>query len=561
MGYLDHRRKQLDQSADQKWDYINLNDFKARGCGPGFAYFWLWLLLFISVAVYALDSFTAVNLLILNKWSSKIRPGIPFQYSKWIFSGCILLSFINFAYEAWRAVRVIKRNNVAESYLDPLAVRWESIRMGSGQGWKRFLVFAELTKGQKGAEYAALFTYFSLQSWIRVLICSGPRQVINAFTFRDVYVSKLDVSDQNAGNGFLKFWEKIGALANEDYQQALMLGAMAFTFVVWVFTLIFFLTAVIIYFTFLCHWIPRADGGLVGYCERKVNSRLKKVVTAKVNRALAKGQQQLMKEEYVTVQKGDKPVLQRVATLPTLPNVGPISPDALPTMPSLQRSDTVTYSESSEGIEMTNSIGHNRPVPSRSGTGQSRAPLLDAAAEMGQGPPLSSFQPPTRRPTVQSNYSGYSGYDKGFAPPPQRGYNTSSPAPPYQAYQAYNPSSNSSSAPSAYGAESDFHAYSNDGRNSPAPSSRYSGSVAPQYEPVQPHPAAVRSATGPYPQRGPPRYAPQRNNTAPVPSRIAESDYESSYSAPPSQSYNYNQRGPGPRGYGYDAESQNDRYY
>jgi hypothetical protein len=163
MGYLDHRRKQLDQSADQKWDYINLNDFKARGCGPGFAYFWLWLLLFISVAVYALDSFTAVNLLILNKWSSKIQPGIPFQYSKWIFSGCILLSFINFAYEAWRAIRVIKRNNVAESYLDPLAVRWESIRMGSGQGWKRFLVFAELTKGQKGAEYAALFTYFSLQ--------------------------------------------------------------------------------------------------------------------------------------------------------------------------------------------------------------------------------------------------------------------------------------------------------------------------------------------------------------------------------------------------------------
>ncbi|KAK7221042.1 hypothetical protein V2G26_009045 [Clonostachys chloroleuca] len=376
MGYRDHRRKQLDQSADQKWDYINLNDFKARGCGPGFAYFWLWLLLFISVAVYALDSFTAVNLLILNQWSSKIQPGIPFQYSKWIFSGCILLSFINFAYEAWRAVRVIKRNNVAESYLDPLAVRWESIRMGSGQGWKRFLVFAELTKGQKGAEYAALFTYFSLQSWIRVLICSGPRQVINAFTFRDVYVSKLDVSDQNAGNGFLKFWEKIGALANEDYQQALILGAMAFTFVVWVFTLIFFLTAVVIYFTFLCHWIPKADGGLVGYCERKVNSRLKKVVTAKVNRALAKGQQQLMKEEYVTVQKGDKPVLQRVATLPTLPNVGPISPDALPTMPSLQRSDTVTYSESSEGIEMTNSIGHNRPVPSRSGTGQSRTPSL-----------------------------------------------------------------------------------------------------------------------------------------------------------------------------------------
>jgi hypothetical protein len=57
----------------------------------------------------------------------------------------------------------MKRGNIAECYLDNLAVRWESIRMGSGHGWRRFLVFAELTKSKKGAEYIALFTYFSFQ--------------------------------------------------------------------------------------------------------------------------------------------------------------------------------------------------------------------------------------------------------------------------------------------------------------------------------------------------------------------------------------------------------------
>lgn len=35
--------------------------------------------------------------------------------------------------------------------------------MGQGRGWKRFLVFAELTKSKKGAEYIALFTFFSFQ--------------------------------------------------------------------------------------------------------------------------------------------------------------------------------------------------------------------------------------------------------------------------------------------------------------------------------------------------------------------------------------------------------------
>ena len=57
----------------------------------------------------------------------------------------------------------MKRGSVAECYLDNLAVRLESLRVGKGQGFRRFLVFAELTKSKKGAEYIALFSYFSFQ--------------------------------------------------------------------------------------------------------------------------------------------------------------------------------------------------------------------------------------------------------------------------------------------------------------------------------------------------------------------------------------------------------------
>lgn len=61
-------------------------------------------------------------------------------------------------------MRVMKRGAVAESYLDSLAVRLQCVRMGKqGRGWRRFLVFAELTKSKKGVEYVALFTYFSFQ--------------------------------------------------------------------------------------------------------------------------------------------------------------------------------------------------------------------------------------------------------------------------------------------------------------------------------------------------------------------------------------------------------------
>lgn len=53
---------------------------------------------------------------------------------------------------------------IAANYLDPLAVMMQSVRTGrNGRGWRRFLVFAELTKGRKGTEYVALFTYFSFE--------------------------------------------------------------------------------------------------------------------------------------------------------------------------------------------------------------------------------------------------------------------------------------------------------------------------------------------------------------------------------------------------------------
>jgi hypothetical protein len=141
----------------------SLNDFHSTSCFKYFAYGYLWVSLLISVAVYAVDTFTAVNLLAFNRWSGEIKPVISFDISKWIFAGCIIASWVNLGFEHLRAMRVIKRGAVAESYLDSLAVRLQSIRLGQGRGFKRFLVFAELTKSKKGTEYIALFTYFSFQ--------------------------------------------------------------------------------------------------------------------------------------------------------------------------------------------------------------------------------------------------------------------------------------------------------------------------------------------------------------------------------------------------------------
>jgi hypothetical protein len=141
----------------------NLNDFKSSSCFTGFSYFMVWVFGLISIAVYGVDTFTAINLLAFNKWSSQIQPKIPISISRWIFAGAIIASFVLLIYRWFRAIRVMRTGGIAESYLDPLAVRVQSVRIGKHKGYRRFLLFAELTKSKKGADYIALFSYFSFE--------------------------------------------------------------------------------------------------------------------------------------------------------------------------------------------------------------------------------------------------------------------------------------------------------------------------------------------------------------------------------------------------------------
>ena len=143
-----------------KWK--NLDDFHSRSCWTPLCYVTLWIHLFISGAVYAVDAFVAINLLIFSKWPDTIKPALPFNFSRWVFVACFIVSSLLLAFRYLHTTRVIKSGSIAESYLDPLTVRVQSIQLGQrGRGWKRFLVYVELTKSKKGTDYVALFSYFS----------------------------------------------------------------------------------------------------------------------------------------------------------------------------------------------------------------------------------------------------------------------------------------------------------------------------------------------------------------------------------------------------------------
>ncbi|KAL8715804.1 MAG: hypothetical protein Q9220_000471 [cf. Caloplaca sp. 1 TL-2023] len=434
MGCCGDREKLEDARAEAKWGYINLRDFRSTSCYSPLSYGILYIFLVISVAVYAVDIFTAANLLFFDRWSGQVKPVISFNIARWIFAACILLSLVLLAYRLARALRVIKSGVVAASYLDPLAVRIQSIRPGArGQGWRRFLVFAALTEGRKGAEYVALFTYFSFEAWMRIVFAEGPRQLLNAQTLYSVMQANLVPAGGHAAkdgqSSISQFWTNLGILATHNREQAAILFGMLFTLVIWLFSVLGLLLACIFYLVFLWHHIPDSDGSLSRYCRRKIDTRLAKIVSVKIDKALAR-EERLRAGGGAKGSKGTKedrpPQVKRQPTIPLVEDDHELLESDASTRRSTQstfssdpsRQDTGLSSRQPTLPDVSSATGRPQ-APSRTTTQSSSrtdlsygsdAPLIGSAGEMGYGQPGRSYSrppPSSRNASSSSRPYGY----------------------------------------------------------------------------------------------------------------------------------------------------------
>ena len=438
----------------------------------------------------------------------------------------------------------------------------------------------------------AAATTLTSPAWIRIIFCQGPRQVINALTLYSVFKAKLDPTDTtDVGSTLLSFFKNIGILAQEEHQQAVILSGMLFTLVIWIFGALSMILAVLFYILFLWHYIPRTDGGLSGYCERKINRRLARIVSAKVNKAIEDEERKRIKADAKAAKNGEKP-LGRQATLPTFLDEN--SGDKLPAMPMLNRNDTMTTLPLYSSRPGTPSSGQpplpafeleqldqKRPYTGRSVTGSSvgsfgsNAPLMGNASDIGfarSGSPAPSLPSldtngyPTASQRTMTGASQNSNWTRGPPGPPrlpsamgEREY-TNSPV----SYENRNPGSfertntmdsygrpmpraidelrynGPSGTPPSMGRRTPFEQYptgrsspapGSDGRNSPAPSIR--SPTNPGVGGYQPYNPNMRSATSASPNF-PTQNTQYRNMTDPGPRGPPQGgDYFNNAGAPP----------------------------
>lgn len=416
----------------QRWAFIELDDFKCTSFWTYLAYGWLWFMGFVGVAVYAVDTFTAINLLAFDQWSSQVKPQIPLKYSKWIFSICIFVSWALLIYEWFRAIRVIKKDGVAASYMDPIAASLQSMR---SRGWKRFLVYTELTRSKKGTDYVAFFVYFGFQSAIRVIVAEGPRQFVNAITLYAVMQAQLinDGKTDKGNSQFDQFFQNIGTIADQNYQQAIIYASMLFTLVIWVFSALCLIGAGVLYIVFLWHYIPQRDGRLRIYCRRKIDRRLEKIVVERFGTAIADDAKRIEKEEMRAELKrqktGDLPLGMGIKRAPTLPDIGEgveFKDDTV----SLNRQDTkstVSTLPLYSSRPPTRQDAERPPLPGMPGD---RPDMPGRTATMGSARSKASFE--SNAPLLPN--AGFAGGD-GRVPSPAPTYysrNNSSASVPYR---------------------------------------------------------------------------------------------------------------------------------
>jgi hypothetical protein len=433
MGCCGDREKGRTVTEEQKWDFINLSDFKSTSCLAPFSYAWLWILVLISCAVYAADAFTAVNLLAFDKWTSQVKPAVPFEIAKWIFAITIIVSYVFLAYRWAMALRVMRRGSVTECYLEPLAAILQSMRLTkNGQGFRRFLVFAQLTKSKKGANYVALFVYFQFKSALLLIVAQGPRIALNAMTLYAVMQAQIIPGGDHAAedrSNFEQFFMNIKTMIDTgNKQETVIYFTMLFSLVIWVIGALGLIISALLYLFFLWHYIPKADGSLTQYCRRKVETRLERIVGKTIKKAIEKQNQQLKKEEQRAIKKGE---FDAAKTRPTLPKLAGESDDTS-TVFSLQRSDTMNTNTTLPPYSASNAPSYTSNAPSRSNSNQPVNTMSSGRSLMKPSLPTLEERPgmPTRSNTQFTNFTNTSYGSNAPLLSQAGGMGRSSPAPP-----------------------------------------------------------------------------------------------------------------------------------
>ena len=143
---------------DHKFDFVDVNDFKERSFIRRIKYSFVFMVVLKSVLVYIADLWTAGILLIFNDWSSSVKPKVPIYISKWIFLGCIFMSFALLAWDMKKARNIIMSKDISYAFTSTIAYRYYTLR-----SYAHYCFFCQINNSKKLKDEVAFFVFFAFK--------------------------------------------------------------------------------------------------------------------------------------------------------------------------------------------------------------------------------------------------------------------------------------------------------------------------------------------------------------------------------------------------------------
>ncbi|KAF9325267.1 hypothetical protein BG006_011249 [Podila minutissima] len=279
MSANDWRRQKVE---DHKFDFIDVEDYVDNTVWRKFKYSLVFAIVIKGILVYCADLWTAVNLLVSQKWTNNL--GVDGQDK------------ISLAWDIKKAVAIIQSRDISYAFTSMIAYRYYAIK-----SYAHFCLFERIHNSKKHIDEIAFFCFFTFRGWKRLIFADSPRQVINGIILTTVFLE----NKKKSMHLDLSFWTWV-----DSPLARITMGLMVFTLTLWVISVLYMIAAVFLYIPLVIH----IQGNLKEYCCHKIDKRIDGIVKEKV-RERAKDA-----KNSKGGKGGDTPLQQ-----PTLPNIGLIA--------------------------------------------------------------------------------------------------------------------------------------------------------------------------------------------------------------------------------------------
>ncbi|KAG0037883.1 hypothetical protein BGZ82_001644 [Podila clonocystis] len=263
-----------EQVPSHKFEFINTADFHNNSPWARLHYTWVWIMFFKAILVLCGDIWTCTILIISGDWTSDIKPTIDISIARWIFTACILLSFLLLATDFRKANKVIKSQDISYAVSNKIVSGFYCLHK-----FNYFCFIEKIHNSSKLHDKLSFFVFFQLKGW-KHLTVQAPRQVINIMTLT-AFMKALGFDFTNL----------------DDVAQLLpsLKTADKFTFCVMVFTSLMFIFSGVATLIAIILWIPlvaKVQGNLKEYVCHKMDKRIDAIIKKTIKERAKKLKQQ-----------------------------------------------------------------------------------------------------------------------------------------------------------------------------------------------------------------------------------------------------------------------------